>query len=274
MLYVSEYTDMGSTPRGSSSIPLEPPVRKQAVAVTAGSVLSEPFQTDTCIVSLLSDEDCLFDIGSSPDATANVSKLMAGIEKIVSVPASKGFRVAVTAADLKSIAKMDQMDSFESLVKLLAFPDQAQQHFAVMADHVARMNASAKELRDASAENKTVRDQLIQSTEDATKAWEDATKAKADIADRERTFDKDAADQAAKVKADQATLDERAKALEAREAEIIAGVASVNKKAAELASRSNELDTREADLALRVGAADAAKADYEARIAKLKALAA
>jgi hypothetical protein len=270
MLYIAEYSDIGSTTRGSIAIPLEPPIGEQALDVTPNSGQSTAFKPGTCIVKLLSDEDCMIDIGVTPDATNSARKLTAGNERTVSVPAGMNFKIAVMASNTGSVTGMD---SLESLMKLLASPTDAQKQFAVLQDNVAKMTAAAKDLRAAAAESKTARDQMVQATQDAASAKATTDKAAADVAVREAAFDKDSQDHADKVAADKAASDARSKVLDQREAALASNQADLDKKAAALTATSVELDAREKDLVTRENAVAASQADYEARIGKLKALA-
>lgn len=269
MLYIAGYSDIGSTTRGSIPIPLEPPLSEQAIEVGPVSVRSAEFEPDICIVKLLSDEDCVIDIGDNPDASNGARKLMAGKEQVISVPMGKGFKVAVASANTGSVTGMD---SLESLLKVLASPADAKSQFAAMKDKTDKLTAAAKEFQAASAEHKTINDQLVQATADALAAKADAAKAAADVVDREARLDKDARDQADKVIADKAAADARANELDAREAALTTSLADLNKKVSDLADLAGNLDARAKDLMAREEAVAASEADYESRIAKLKAL--
>lgn len=267
MLYLAEYTDIGSTGRGSVPIPMEPAVATQVLDVTAGVVVSAAFQPTTCIVSLVADEDCMIAVGKDPSGAQ--SKLRAGVEKLISVPAGAGLKVAVTAAN---ITKTGNMDSLESLIKLLASPADAQKQYAIMQTNIDKMGAAAANLRKDSEENQTIRDQLVQSTSEALAAKAAADKAAADVAAREAALDRDTSDYADKAKADRFDADQRAKVLNEREADLTANLASLNKRGSDLADRAASLDAKEKDLKAREDAAAAIQSDYEARIARFKAL--
>lgn len=272
MLYIAEYSDVGSTQRGALAIPLEPALGTQTVEVTAGSVQSAAFEPLTCILTLLSDEDCMYAVGKDPNALDGGSKLIAKREKVITIPAGQGLKIAVTAANVRSVSKMDNMDSLEALVKLLAFPADAKTQYDLMAANVAKMNESADALRKASEENAAIRDQLIVATNDALAAKAVADVAAGDVAKRENALDVDMADHAAQVAADKAAADQRGKVLDQRETDLNANAVAVNKRDNELADLAVSLDEREKALADREAAAAALQADYEARLAKLKAL--
>lgn len=270
MLTILEYTDIGSTSRGSIAIPLEPPAAQQAIDVGPSSIQSEAFRPATCIVKVMSDEDCQIAIGADPDATGAARKLKAGVEQIVTIPMGKNFKIAVAASNLGSVTGMD---SLESLLKLLASPADAQVQFAAMQANADKLSAAAKEFQVASVEHKAMNDQLVQSTKDALAAKETANKAAGDVAEREARLDKDAKDQADKVAADQTAADARAKDLDAREATLTANLADLNKKGSDLADLASNLDAKSKDLTAREEAVAATETDYENRMAKLKALA-
>lgn len=273
MLYLAEYTDIGSTGRGSIAIPLEPALKTQVFEVTAGSVQSETFAPGTCVITLLSDEDCMFKIGADPNAMDGGNKLIAKTEKVIAVQVGAGLRIAVTAANVRSVSKMDNMDSLEALVKLLASPADAKTQYDLMAANVAKMNDSADALRKASEESAAIRDQLILATNDAHAAKAVADVAAGDVAKRENALDQDWKDHAAQVAVDKAAADERAKVLAAQEATVASGNDLLNKRGTELTDLAASLDAREKALADREAAAAALQTDYEARLAKLKALA-
>lgn len=269
MLYLSEYSDVGSTTRGAIAIPLEPALETHVLEVSAGNVQSATFEPQTCVITLLSDEDCLYKIGKDPDATDGGNKLIAKTEKVITVQAGSDLKIAVTAANSGSVTGMD---SLESLLKLLASPADAQKQFAAMKTNTDKMTAAAKDLRAAGAENKVINDQLVVATEDALNAKAVADKAAADVAAREAALDKDMQDHADKAKADLAAAYERAKALGAREAQLTASLADLNKRGTEMADLAASMDAKAKELADRETAVAASQADYEARIAKLKAL--
>lgn len=268
-LYLAEYSDVGSTQRGALAIPLEPPQGEQVIDIGPNSVQSEAFKPATCIVKLVSDEDCVIEIGSDPDATNAVRKLLTGKPETISVTVGSKFKVAVVAVNSGSVT---EMDSLGSLLKLLASPADAQKQFAVLQANADKMTSAAKDLRAAGAENKTIHDQLVQATQDALTAKDEANRAAADAAARQAALDKASQNQADKIAADKVAASEQAEQLAARETELAANIAALDKKAGDIAAMANTLDTREKDLTARETAVAASQADYEARIAKLKAL--
>lgn len=274
MLHVAEYSDVGSTTRGATAIPLEPALDTQTLEITAGSVQSATFEPATCVITLLSDEDCMFKIGRDPNALDGGNKLIAKIEKTITVIAGSGMKIAVTAANVRSVSKMDNMDSLEALVKLLASPADAKTQFDLMAANVAKMNDSAAELRKASEEAAATRDQALQAANDAAAAKAVADVAAGDVAKRENALDQDMKDHADKVAADKADADARRQELDRGSASIAADFIAVNKRADELNALLANIQAREKELTDREAAVAADKADYEARIAKLKAIAA
>lgn len=274
MLYLSEYSDVGSTTRGAIAIPLEPALETHVLEVSAGNVQSATFEPQTCVVTLLSDEDCVFKIGKDPDALDGGNKLIAKTEKVIAVQAGLGLKIAVTAANVRSVSKMDNMDSLEALVKLLASPADAKKQFDLMAANVAKMNESADALRKVSEENATIRDQLIVATNDALAAKATADVAAGDVAKRENALAHDLNEHADRVAIDKAAADARTAALDQRESDMSASITVVSKKTTELADLVASLDARERALTEREAKASALQADYETRVAKLKAIAA
>jgi len=269
MLYLAEYTDIGSAGRGAVPIPMEPAIASQTIEVSASSAQSTPFDPATCLVSLVADEDIMLAVGKDPDA-ARGRIVKAGVEKVISIPAGSGLKVAVMAANSGSVTGMD---SLESLVKLLASPDDAQKQYAVMKSNADKMAAVAADLRKDTEENRAIHDQLVQATQEALAAKAAAEQAAGDVAVRESALDRDMADHADKVKADEASATILSDALDAKILELSGWEASINKKDGDLSLLAANLDAREKELKAREDAAAALQADYEARVAKFKALA-
>lgn len=269
MLYIAEYFDVGSTGRGSLPIPLEPPAAEQELAVGPRSVQSEPFRKDTCLVKLMSDEDCLIAIGDDPDATNSIRKLRAGDEKIIAVQAKQ--RIAVIASP--NVRSVSGMDSLESLLVLMASPADGQKQFAALKEYTDTLTAAAADLKSSTAEDRAIRDQLVQATKDALASKADAAKAIEELSNREAALDRDAKDQADKAASDKAALDARSNELDAKAAELAASAADMSRKGNGLADLAGSLDERERELAAKQAALDAAQADFDGRMAKLKALA-
>src|SRR5947208_8141692 len=94
-LSILEYADVGSSPRGALSLPLEPPVSEQTIEIGFKSQQSAPLSPRTCIVRLVSDTDCRIAISAAADATDSLRQLTAGQEQLVTVAAGSGMRIAV-----------------------------------------------------------------------------------------------------------------------------------------------------------------------------------
>jgi hypothetical protein len=91
-LYITEY------PTGAydAATPVEPAITDQAITFTAGTgpaVASAAFSASTRMVRVVADGICSVAFGGSPTATANNSRMAAGVERLVLV--QPGHKVSV-----------------------------------------------------------------------------------------------------------------------------------------------------------------------------------
>src|SRR4051794_21442065 len=124
-LYLGEYSEIGTTARGSIPIPLEPPIKEQSIDLAATSRQSKPFSPNTCLVKLIADVDCVIQIGGDPDATNSVRHLPAGREQLLSIVPGSNLKIAAVAAGTSSMS-----DSLSSFLQVVANPAAAQKTMA------------------------------------------------------------------------------------------------------------------------------------------------
>jgi len=145
-LSICEYSDIGSTARGSIPIPLEPPIAEQSIEVGQISKQSKQFAPDTCLVKLIGDADCIIAIGENPDAADSVRHLAAGREQILSVVAGSNLKIAVIGKGSGSMS-----DALGAFLQVVANPVATQKAMAGLKTQAALIDTAAKNLRDATA---------------------------------------------------------------------------------------------------------------------------
>lgn len=70
-LYIAEYSDIVSTVRGGTAIPVDPPIAEQTVSISAGSLQSVAFNAATKFIRIHSDAICSINSNiANPTATA------------------------------------------------------------------------------------------------------------------------------------------------------------------------------------------------------------
>jgi hypothetical protein len=142
MLSIHEYSDVGSTQRGSVAIPLEPPHAAQSIEVGPASVQSKPMADSTCLVRLTASVDCAFEIGDNPDATDSFRRLVAGEEKIIAVVPGAKMKIAAIANGNGVAAS--GMNSLEGLLKLITSPDDVAKQLNALLQAAARLEAATQ----------------------------------------------------------------------------------------------------------------------------------
>jgi hypothetical protein len=148
ILSITEHKDIGSTPRGSVAVPLEPAVAEHSIELGAVSIQSRVFHPETILLKLTADADCKFSIGTDPDATDSVRLLAAGRPEIFAVPSASNLKIAALAAGSGS----SMTDSLGAFLSVVANPVAAQKQLSAITKQAAVLDASAASLRDANAE--------------------------------------------------------------------------------------------------------------------------
>jgi predicted Zn-dependent protease len=146
MLSILEYSDVGSTQRGSLNVPLEPPVAIQSIEVTPTSTQSAPMAASTAIVKVSSTVDAVIDVGIDPNATDSLRRLKAGDEQTLTVTPAKAMRIAVMASGTPTTSKMD---SLEGLLALVTKPAEVKSTLDALSQATAKADAAAAEHKAA-----------------------------------------------------------------------------------------------------------------------------
>lgn len=96
-LYITEYQFMGAQGYGESNMPRDGngTIHQAPVDFTGGATPSEAFGQNTAYIEIWSDADCLYAIGTDPDADDGGTPLTAKTSKFVGVPA--GGKLSVVA---------------------------------------------------------------------------------------------------------------------------------------------------------------------------------
>ena len=93
-LYITEFAQAGvdgmNNPIPMASVP---PLAKQTVGITAGSLASNAFNADTKLVRVHADAICSIEFGAAPVAAATSARMAAGQTEYYSVRG--GMKVAV-----------------------------------------------------------------------------------------------------------------------------------------------------------------------------------
>src|SRR5882672_5494382 len=99
ILYVAEFAEIEIGPAGRiGQFAVQPPLAEQVVAITAASVQSAAFNTNTRIVRLHSDVAAEVEFGTNPTAVLNTTSRMAANQtEYFGVPKGQSFKVAVIA---------------------------------------------------------------------------------------------------------------------------------------------------------------------------------
>ncbi len=147
MLSILEYSDVGSTQRGSVAIPLEPPHNVQSFEVGPASVQSKPMADNTCIVRLNASVDCAIEIGADPDATDSFRHLTAGKEKIIAV--APGSKMKIAAIATGNGAGVSGMNTIEGLLGLLTSPADFKTRLDTLSHAAAKADAATQAHKDA-----------------------------------------------------------------------------------------------------------------------------
>lgn len=266
-LYIGEYADIGSTPRGSIPIPLEPPRSEQSLELSATSIQSDSFSSDTSVLLLVSDVDCAIAIGADPDATTSARFLAAGQEKIVTVTLGSKLKVAAVARGSGSMS-----DSLGSFLSVVADPVAAKKSLDALAKQAAVADASAQTMRVAADTNRKAKTDADAATQKAEAAKAANDRSVADVVAAAAAADAKEAQRAAQAVADQSDADKRKATLDAQ-------AVALSEQADRLAVAFNKVDIAEADLSRRervladgLAKLTTAQDDYAAKLAKLKAL--
>lgn len=267
-LYIGEYSDIGSVGRGSVPIPQEPPHGEQAVDFSVTSKASDTLSDATCIVRLVSDDDCAISVGADPDATNSVRLVSANKEQLLTVVAGSKMKIAVVATG----GVASGFDSLDALLRIVTSPIDAKKQFDLLAVQAAKADAATKALRVASDADRMTKDDLDAATKKAEAAKAANDRSVADIAAAAAAAAAKEARRVTQVEADKT-------AAAARKADLDAQAVSLAALSDRLGLAFNKVDIAETDLAKRetelVNAKDAlaiAQAGYEERVAKLKAL--
>jgi uncharacterized protein (DUF3084 family) len=265
---ILEYSDTGSTPRGAIEIPLEPPSCMQTVDVGPDSARSEPFDKDTCIVTMTSDVDCVFDVGTDPDAINSIRTMRAGREYTIVVAKDQGMKAA-----FKATSSTSGMGTLESLLKLVTSPNDAKAQILALSSQTAKLEAAAKKLADTAAEDKAVKADILKASKEIEASRAVVENTSAGLAAKHASIDKAAAAHDAAVEAFNAESQARTEALNQREADLNDMASDLEGKEIVLKAYDARLTAREAGLAVHEEAVAKMKADYEAKLAHLKELA-
>jgi hypothetical protein len=148
MLSILEYSDVGSTQRGSIAIPLEPPHNVQSFEVGPASVQSKPMADNTCIVRLNASVDCAIEIGADPDATDSFRHLTAGKEKIIAV--APGSKMKIAAIATGNGAAASGMNTLEGLLQIITSPAEVKKQLDVLTQAAAKLDAATQAHKTAS----------------------------------------------------------------------------------------------------------------------------
>lgn len=95
-VYVSEYNSVGGIMGAAVAAPAEPALAEQNIAIGAGSVQSNAFNTDTRLIRVHTDAICAIKIGASPTAVATDKRMPANATEYFTVTA--GHKIAVITA--------------------------------------------------------------------------------------------------------------------------------------------------------------------------------
>ena len=266
-LCILEYSDIGTTQRGSIAIPLEPPLGEHGLEITSQSRQSASLGKLTSIVKLVADADCAIAVGEDPDATNSLRFLAAGREQLITVAPGSNFKIAAVSSGVGSMS-----DSLGAFLKVIASPAESQKKLDGLNKQAAVIDASAQSLRAATEAHKQAKAEADAAAKAADDAIAKAAQAANDLAKQKSEFEARQDAYTAKVESDAALADATAKDFADREAALAGARADLAKKSDQIAKAGSDLDVREKDLADRASAVAAIKADYEARIAKLKAL--
>lgn len=94
VLYITEYADAGFAP-DAGSVPQEPPITEQTVAIGGSSTASAAFANNTRLIRLHTDAICSVSFGTNPTATVTKRRLAAGQTEWVRVLTNQQYKVAV-----------------------------------------------------------------------------------------------------------------------------------------------------------------------------------
>lgn len=95
-VYITEVSKIAASSGGQDVLaPVMPPAAEQTVAITGGSVQSDPFHAGTSYIQLSTDAICSIAFGSDPTATTSKQRLAANETRFYGV--TPGQRVAVIA---------------------------------------------------------------------------------------------------------------------------------------------------------------------------------
>jgi hypothetical protein len=147
MLSIFEYSDVGSTQRGSVAIPLEPPVAQQAIEIGPTSVQSDPMSGNTNIVRLIASSDCAIAISVDPDATDSLRRLTAGKEQIITV--APGSKMKIAAIATGNATAPSGMTTLEGLLQLVSSPADFKKRLDTLSKATAKHDAAAQAHKDA-----------------------------------------------------------------------------------------------------------------------------
>lgn len=265
---ILEYSDAGSTPRGAIDIPLEPPSRIQTVEVGSDSIQSAAFDTETCIVKLVSDVDCVFDVGIDPDATNSFRSLLAGKEQTIVVTKGQDMKVAI-----KSSSTASGMGTLEALIKLVTSPEDAKAQIMALADQTTKLDAAAAKLSETIAEDKAIKAEILKATAEISDRQLAIEKTASGLAAMQAGIDKAKSDHETSVAAFTEHSDAKTAELNQREAELNEKDAALGGKDIQLTALEARLAAREVGIAVHEEAVANLRADYTGKLAQLKELA-
>lgn len=104
ILYVTEYAGLAVAQIGGNvpQIPQEPPLAEQAIAITASSTTTAPFNALTTLVRIETDAICGVTFGTAPTASvaaagAGSGRMVAGQTEYRGIARGQGYKVAVIA---------------------------------------------------------------------------------------------------------------------------------------------------------------------------------
>lgn len=95
ILFVKEFADQGNSLRNAPvSVPAEPALAEQVVAIGGSSTQSAVFNAATQLVGVTCDVICSIKVGTNPTATATTQRLAAGGTYYFTVPVGMSYKVA------------------------------------------------------------------------------------------------------------------------------------------------------------------------------------
>lgn len=265
---ILEYSDAGSTPRGAIDIPLEPPSYIQTVEVGSDSIQSAAFDMDTCIVKLVSDVDCVFEVGLDPDATNSFRSLMAGKEQTIVVTKGQDMKVAIKASSTAS-----GMGTLEALLKLITSPEDAKAQIMALSAQTSKLDAASAKLSQSIADDTALKADILKATVEINDRHLAIEKTASGLAAMQAGIDKAKDDHEVSVAAFTEHSDAKTAELNQREAELNEKDAALGGQDIQLKALEARLAAREVSIAVNEEAVTNLRAEYAGKLAQLKELA-